>query len=375
MGEYKYFTYNNKIEELQDVVNLIKRQHEKGIAYKDMAILFRTNNLAQGPMEFLMNNNIPFRTDEKAKSLYDKWLFKLLCSYVRCSMGNYTQQDINAVIAKPNKYLKINEFKNCPYKEKDMLKRLEYFGRNKSTLWQKQKAIENIAMLFTIFAPGRFHSQSRPIEVIKALEYLGIEKAIKEHAQKRHEDYEDVYNEWVELTKEAMSYRTLESWMQHAREDKKRIKEINEKRKNIDGVNILTIHSAKGCEWKTVFVIDVNDKIIPHKRSCESKDAIEEERRLLYVAMTRAKDNLYVMCSGSKSPFIEDAEKEEVKRVEKETHIRRPKKNDVLSNPKYGVGVFKGWEGATTMIVQFGVSDKRFNYPSAFKEGYLSFYL
>ena len=81
-------------------------------------------------------------------------------------------------------------------------------------------------------------------------------------------------------------------------------------------VNILTIHSAKGLEFDTVFIAGVEKDIIPHVRALEDHEAnIEEERRLFYVALTRAKKRLYLSACRSRrcgsidcapSPFIEE---------------------------------------------------------------------
>lgn len=67
-----------------------------------------------------------------------------------------------------------------------------------------------------------------------------------------------------------------------------------ENKKGEDSVTLMTIHASKGTENDTVFLVGFNDKILPHENSYKSKDGEEEERRLLYVAMTRAKKNLYI---------------------------------------------------------------------------------
>ena len=61
-----------------------------------------------------------------------------------------------------------------------------------------------------------------------------------------------------------------------------------------EAVNLSSVHQAKGLEYHTVFVIWLTDGMFPSSRSLETRDAIEEERRLFYVAVTRARDELYL---------------------------------------------------------------------------------
>ena len=70
--------------------------------------------------------------------------------------------------------------------------------------------------------------------------------------------------------------------------------ELGMREKETEMVNLSSVHQAKGLEWKVVFVIWMSDGMFPSSRSLESSDAIEEERRLFYVAITRAKDELYL---------------------------------------------------------------------------------
>ena len=80
--------------------------------------------------------------------------------------------------------------------------------------------------------------------------------------------------------------------------------EKSEKGKKEQGVTLITMHSAKGLEYDTVFIPNVNEKVIPHSKA-SSPEQIEEERRLLYVAMTRAKERLEILTFGQSSCFLE----------------------------------------------------------------------
>lgn len=370
-GDYSYMVFNNKTEEMDFVVKMIKELHLNDAEYSEIAILFRTNNLAQEPMEALLKHNIPFRSTEKVKSVYDKWIFMLLKSYLCLSLGKWKQKYINDVIAKPNKYLKISAFKDCPFTEEDMLNKLSYMDDESKPSWQIERAKEDIKKIFRVFEPGRFKEDSPPIELIKALEYLGIDEAIKERAKKRHEEVEETRMELAALSFDAARFRTVKEWLQYAKKDREKIAKINELRTSKDGVNVMTMHSSKGCEWEHVFVIEANQNIIPHRNCLGTDEEIEEERRLLYVALTRAKDGLYVLSSGVPSPFMEEIMMERKKRKIASTKVKKPEDGDIFVSIKYGIGVFQGWERQNIMLIKFVQTIRKFEFPDAIEQGFL----
>jgi DNA helicase-2/ATP-dependent DNA helicase PcrA len=81
------------------------------------------------------------------------------------------------------------------------------------------------------------------------------------------------------------------------------VSDIDSMKENRDYVTMLTAHSAKGLEFPIVFTMGMEEGLFPHQRAMGSDDDIEEERRLCYVAMTRAKDKLYLTCSTGRLMF------------------------------------------------------------------------
>lgn len=371
-GTYLYRDFYNRTEEMDFVLKKIRELHLNDVPYSEMAILFRVNSLAEAPMEMMLTHNIPFTSSERVQSIYDKWIFKLLCSYLFLSMGKWKQKYMNDIIAKPNKYLKVSMFKDCQYNEEQMIQRLDYILDEGKEEWQHDRAVGEIKKIFTAFPPGRFKPDTSPLEALKSLEYIGIQEAIKDRAKKRHEEVEETQLELAALSADATRFRTLKDWLRYAKKDKKMIREINEKRGNGKGVNVMTIHSAKGCEWEHVFVIDVTHNIIPHRNNSHSDEELEEERRLLYVAMTRAKDGLYVTNAGVQSVFIEELNEEAQKRKVESSNIKRPENGALFIHKKYGIGVLQGWERSATMLVRFSQNTKKFNFPDAIEDGFLT---
>jgi DNA helicase-2/ATP-dependent DNA helicase PcrA len=98
-----------------------------------------------------------------------------------------------------------------------------------------------------------------------------------------------------EIHESARGFNTYGDWFSHMEDYRDELKKqafIN-RRNEIEGINIMTMHSSKGLEFPTVFLVDVNEGIAPHKKAV-LPESIEEERRLFYVAMTRAKERLYL---------------------------------------------------------------------------------
>ena len=119
-----------------------------------------------------------------------------------------------------------------------------------------------------------------------------------------------------EILASAKGYRTFEEWFAHIEEYRQELKRLaQEKRRNQNAVTFATLHSAKGLEFTKVYLIDVNEGVMPYKKAVLKQD-VEEERRLFYVGMTRAKESLTI-CSVKKmrgkevelSRFIKEAGK------------------------------------------------------------------
>ena len=108
-----------------------------------------------------------------------------------------------------------------------------------------------------------------------------------------------------EVESSSSNFQTIEEYLNHIEKVKDELQE-NQKHKEVNGVIFTTMHSAKGLEFDNVYIIGVNDGTIPHEKSYDIEDdekrdeQIEEERRLMYVAITRAKDRLCISCPQNK---------------------------------------------------------------------------
>jgi DNA helicase-2/ATP-dependent DNA helicase PcrA len=121
---------------------------------------------------------------------------------------------------------------------------------------------------------------------------VGYEDFLKEYAEYRRMKPEELYDIFDELLETTKGIHTHKEWFAFIEEYTKKLTENREK-ENTDGVRILTMHGAKGLEFETVFIPGLNENSIPYRKAVMVQE-IEEERRLLYVALTRAKKNLHL---------------------------------------------------------------------------------
>ena len=139
---------------------------------------------------------------------------------------------------------------------------------------------------------------------------VGYDDYIKAYCKENGADYDESERILSELAQSAKEVRSYEEWFAYIKEysdttnnqnaDERKNNDKNSQKDNggiqpADAVNICTMHTSKGLEFKVVFVIDVNEDIIPYKKAVLDPE-IEEERRMFYVAMTRAKTKLYLCC-------------------------------------------------------------------------------
>lgn len=128
---------------------------------------------------------------------------------------------------------------------------------------------------------------------------IGYDDYLAEYAEYRNANKEDFYEVADEILASAKGYRTFEEWFAHIEEYRQELKRLaQEKRRNQNAVTFATLHSAKGLEFTKVYLIDVNEGVMPYKKAVLKQD-VEEERRLFYVGMTRAKESLTI-CSVKK---------------------------------------------------------------------------
>ena len=292
------YEFNTLNDEKAFLVSEIRRLIDAGIAADDIAVLSRTNIIGNMYMSRLKSEGISCSDDSAIQDVYEHWISKDILTYIRIALGSRERMDFLRIINKPLRYI-TRSYITQPA-DINALKR-GYEG-NEQISEQVEKLVSDISMI-------------RSMSPFAAVNYIrkgvGYDEYIRNYIYEHKADKEELYNVLDELAHRASQYMSLSQWLDGITEY---IRQCDKDRQNntADGVHMLTMHGSKGLEYKIVLVMDVCEGIIPYNKAVLDEQ-IEEERRLFYVAMTRAKEKLYLLYpkqrynkDTTRSRFIEE---------------------------------------------------------------------
>lgn len=301
-GEIILIKAQDSTEQAGVIRKMIQNLNQSGEDYKDMAILFRTNTENMEPVAEFIKHQIPFYTTEKPHSMYEEFIYDDIMAYYRLSHKQEKRGDLQKILNHPSRYLKAEYFRTISFDEQNLLSAAKKMYNKEDAMITIFRLVSNMKQL------GK---EEHPKEFIEFLsKEVGYRKWLSEFARYRGKKPEDYLKIFDALLKEASNFSTMEEWVAYVKFYESEL-EKKKKNKNKDGICLSTFHSAKGLEWKHVFIIDINEDKVPYYKA-ETVLAMEEERRMFYVAVTRAKDNLYLSyLSGKKnellySPFLDE---------------------------------------------------------------------
>ncbi len=275
-------------EENETIREKIMEYRKAGIPYREMAVLFRTNTQARPLSSKLMEQNIPFHMKEQLPNLYDHWMVQDIIAYVRIALGSRDRSRILRIINRPKRYVRRDAFTE-PYVDWEQLKR---FYEDKDWMVNRIEQLQyDLSML----------EKMKPYAAVNFIRRgIGYDDYIREYAENRGIGAEPMFDILDELQEEAKLQDSFEAWFCYMQKYKEKLKEQTEKsiamrngKDQEDAVMLMTMHGSKGLEFECVFLPDANEGVIPHKKSVLCAD-MEEERRMFYVAMTRAKSHLHI---------------------------------------------------------------------------------
>ncbi len=295
--------FRNQVEELKFVVSKIKEYENQGISLSEMAILVRNNSQIQEISSFLKNRKIEAESGKHRSNIYNGMVAKDILSYVRGALkfdGTYFNEDLIYVLNKPQRYI------------------------------SRQVVLSvnmNISAVRRIYSKNNIDSFLFHIEMIRklppqaALSYIrkgaGYEEYLRLYAIENNIPMSGVLKQLEQLVQECSKFNTLEQWINSIDSAQNSEGQDFGKKSSGEGgtnnrINIMTMHGSKGLEFKAVFIVDANQGIIPTSKALRERD-FEEERRLFYVAITRAIDylNIYAVeerlgCPIEVSMFVEE---------------------------------------------------------------------
>ncbi|WP_066294852.1 ATP-dependent helicase [Bacillus sp. FJAT-29937] len=287
-----FYPYDEE-EEATAIVTDMQEKIAEGLQPSDIIVLFRTNTGSRAIFERLANSSLPFRIEMDAESFYDRFVIKSMLSFLQLSINEDHQDAIKNIL--PALFVKQTAMKDLIaesiLKDCSLLECLKYIKTGFS--FQEKKLSKSIKVIRSL-------SKMSPVSAIEAIEKeLGFQDFIKKRGndgnmmEKGSDDLKD-------LKVAARNFSSIEDLLNHADHMRAMNKEMKEfSKKNQNAISLSTIHRAKGLEYKVVYILGAVDGNLPHDYALEASrngdsSSIEEERRLLYVAMTRAMEYLYI---------------------------------------------------------------------------------
>lgn len=269
-------------QEQEYVLDDVERRLKEGIKAEDIAILFRLNSDARSIVEGLLKRGIPFNMREYMPNLYEHFIAKDVATYFKMAMGSRKRQDFLMIMNRPNRYIS----RRALEKKEPTFEDLRRFYIDKEWMQDRIDQFEwDLKMILKM----------EPNAAIKHLrKKVGYDDFLREYALEKGVNVTELFDVLDELEEACMPYHSLEEWFVHVEEYTQALKNKQiHKNETSNGVHLLTMHASKGLEFNTVYIIEANDGQIPYKKSLKEHKE-EEERRLFYVAMTRAKEELKI---------------------------------------------------------------------------------
>lgn len=287
----------NLSSESSRIVRQIQDYAAEGLAYEEMAVLYRTNMQMRTLAGKLMERGIPFTMKEYMPNMFDTWLARDLLCYMEIALGNQSREKFLQICNRPVRYLSRAAFDTPEV----TFGGLKGYYRKKGQFWMLPRIDDFAGEIRAI----------RTLTPFSAIHYIrkgiGYDSFLSDYAADRGVNAED----WMELLDEiqetARDKSSIPEWLSFVDGYGEQLMQMQKETRSRDreGVNLMTMHSAKGLEFEVVFIPTVNEGVSPYRKAKKNSE-LEEERRMLYVAMTRAKRSLHL--SFVKERFNKSAE-------------------------------------------------------------------
>ncbi|MCM1039151.1 MAG: ATP-dependent helicase [Ruminococcus sp.] len=276
--------YEALLNELKDYTD--KTEPER---LAETALIYRTNYECSLLAEKLLVCGIPFVMKEQIKSRYDHFIIKDILAYLTFAAGERRRDIFHLFMNRPLRYLR----KDCATHDPvDLRELLAYYQDDTSMQEVSRRLFYDLERL----AAMRPHLAIRYIR--KVIGYDDFLKA--NHEKETYDKLMEIADDFQAQAKQFAGFEELNDYISQCRtlirKKTENLKSLSEKEKN--GIRLMTMHASKGLEFDRVYLPDINEGKVPSRASV-TKDAVEEERRMFYVAMTRARKELHLLyCTG-----------------------------------------------------------------------------
>ena len=272
--------YDNPKEQAMEVVRQLRSRLDLGEDLTDTAVLFRTNQEAELLVGAMMEYQVPFCMKEQLPNLFHHWICRDMMAYLHLAAGDRSRQTFLSVMNRPNRYLS----REALTKSQVDFDSLREFYKDKDWMCDRITTLETHLRILSNLAPYAAMNFVR--------KGMGYEEYLQEYARYRKIRPEEVVEILERIQESAAGMTSLAQWEAHIENYTKRLaQQAGQQKKQKEGVTVSTLHAVKGLEYRHVYILNVNEGSIPYRKAVLS-EAVEEERRLFYVGMTRAKEEL-----------------------------------------------------------------------------------
>ncbi|MBO5460953.1 MAG: ATP-dependent helicase [Ruminococcus sp.] len=273
----------DSVEESEYIAEKIAERVQSKVPLEKIAVLYRTHTDARALVEKLVESKIPFQMREHMPNIYQHFIAKDIAAYFHLAMGTGTRSDFLQIMNRPKRYIARESIGNNP---KISFEEMRRFYIDKEWMQDRIDQMEwDIKML----------KKMAPFAAVQYIrKKIGYDEFLREYAASRKMQFADFSEVFAEIEEAMRPFESFEEWFTHVEEYTASLKLCEQRRELTgEGVRMMTMHAAKGLEFDTVFIIQANEGRIPYQKALKEENE-EEERRLFYVAMTRAKELLQI---------------------------------------------------------------------------------
>ena len=288
----KYYRAFNERDEAQYVIRKVKELVNRGVEYQDMAVLYRTNAQSRVLEEEMLKENMPYRVIGSFY-FYSRKEIKDLIAYLRLIHNSKDNVSLLRVINTPKRGIGLKTIENLTERAD-----LEGISMYDAITSGKELEFKN-----TIEKLKAISSDLTLTELIdKVLDASGLRAELEAEKTLEAEVRLENLEEFKSITKSFEEREGLISLEEFLLEISL-ISDVEEYKDDPNRISLMTVHSVKGLEFNHVFVVGMEEGIFPHMNSLMENSELEEERRLCYVAITRAKDDLHLVNARRRTLF------------------------------------------------------------------------
>jgi len=301
--DVQIFSHYGDSDEAEFLARNIKGLQGKGVVLNNIAVLMRNNSLSRAPEQKFMFYGIPYKMYGGFR-FYERREVKDALSYLKILANPFDTESISRVLSFPKKGIgeaSINKLIDCAFLNGvsvvDIILQIASDGKAYDFPSAIIKKLLPFSKKLELLVDCKEMAISALLRLVyKTFEFNEALSAETDENENRKENLKELYNSVLQI-EENNPALSLDEYVQQIM-----LYSDLDAEKSSDSITIATIHSAKGLEFDAVFIIGLEEGILPSSRSLDDECAIEEERRLMYVAITRARRRLYL--SYVKSRFM-----------------------------------------------------------------------